>query len=400
MFPNGKGSRICVLFDERLGDNVETFEWCPGHVIQLQRLPLRSRETLRPWDAADAYILSQCHEQGLLQGAPRILIVNDSFGALGTALSAFKPDSWGDSLVAHQSLVHNLELNNLDGSAVPFIPADVQPEGLYDLVLLKMPKSMAFWADLLHGLRPLIKENTHVISGGMIKHTPKRAFELLEKTIGETKTSLGWKKARLAFSTLDASLPVLSRPVKEAYTVEGNGLEMADWPNLFSFGRLDEGTALLMRHLPETQRLLHIADLGCGNGILALAAARRCPKAQVLGVDVSFQAVACARENAERNGLGDQERIRFKVMESLSEVERDSLDYVLCNPPFHQVQVIGDLIAWRMFQQARKTLKTGGEFRVVGNRHLGYHIKLKRIFGHCEVLASSSKFVVLKAKKI
>ena len=65
----------------------------------------------------------------------------------------------------------------------------------------------------------------------------------------------------------------------------------------------------------------------------------------------------------------------------------------------HQQQVVGDFLAWRMFQQARAALVTGGELWIVGNRHLGYHAKLKRLFRGVEQVAATPKFVVLKAIK-
>ena len=46
-----------------------------------------------------------------------------------------------------------------------------------------------------------------------------------------------------------------------------------------------------------------------------------------------------------------------------------------------------------------RTLRRGGELWVIGNRHLGYHVKLRRLFGNSEVVASDPKFVVLKAVK-
>ena len=58
---------------------------------------------------------------------------------------------------------------------------------------------------------------------------------------------------------------------------------------------------------------------------------------------------------------------------------------------------VGDAIAWQMFTEAHGALAIGGELRVVGNRHLAYHAKLKRIFGNCRVVASNSKFVVYSA---
>lgn len=50
-----------------------------------------------------------------------------------------------------------------------------------------------------------------------------------------------------------------------------------------------------------------------------------------------------------------------------------------------------------MFVEARKALCSGGALYVVGNRHLGYHEKLKRIFGNSETVGSNPKFVVLRA---
>jgi ribosomal protein L11 methyltransferase len=52
-----------------------------------------------------------------------------------------------------------------------------------------------------------------------------------------------------------------------------------------------------------TARVRRFLDLGCGSGILSIAAARLWPEAIGLGVDVDPEATACARENLERNGV-------------------------------------------------------------------------------------------------
>ena len=72
---------------------------------------------------------------------------------------------------------------------------------------------------------------------------------------------------------------------------------------------------------------------------------------------------------------------------------------MLCNPPFHQQQVVGDFLAWRMFQQAHAALGRGGELWIVGNRHLGYHAKLKRLFREVSQVGATPKFVILRARK-
>ncbi|EPJ35110.1 putative Ribosomal RNA large subunit methyltransferase G [Streptomyces afghaniensis 772] len=52
-----------------------------------------------------------------------------------------------------------------------------------------------------------------------------------------------------------------------------------------------------------------------------------------------------------------------------------------------------------MFSGARRALRPGGELWVIGNRHLGYHVKLRKLFGNSRLVASDPKFVVLKAVK-
>ena len=87
------------------------------------------------------------------------------------------------------------------------------------------------------------------------------------------------------------------------------------------------------------------------------------------------------------------------VNNCLDDVPVGAADRILCNPPFHQLQAITDHIAWQMFSDAHRVLPQGGELWIVGNRHLDYHNKLKRLFGNAQVVASNSKFVILKAIK-
>ena len=279
---------------------------------------------------------------------------------------------------------------------VTFIPGDQTPAGSFELVLLKIPKSLAYLEDVLLRLRRCLLPGSQVIAGGMIKHTPARVYRLMEKIIGPTRTGLGWKKARLATADFDPGLEHVECLPDCEIVLEDYGWTLASGANVFSRDHLDLGTRLLLKHLPASGQPMRIADLGCGNGILALAMARLCPAAAILGVDESHQAVASARHNIQRTDQAGRD-ITFKVADGLAEMDAGSFDMVLCNPPFHMGRATGDLIAWRMFEQAKRSLCKGGELRIVGNRHLGYHLKLKRLFGNCEVVASDRKFVVFSA---
>ena len=73
-------------------------------------------------------------------------------------------------------------------------------------------------------------------------------------------------------------------------------------------------------------------------------------------------------------------------------LEPASQELVLCNPPFHQQNTLTLDIAKRMFTSAKTALASDGELWVVANRHLPYYRLLKRLFKHCNTIATDSKF--------
>ena len=69
---------------------METLKISQGE-FQLSRYPMRKKELLRAWDAADEYLLNYFHElysKIEAQKKLNILIINDSFGALSISLAA------------------------------------------------------------------------------------------------------------------------------------------------------------------------------------------------------------------------------------------------------------------------------------------------------------------------
>ncbi|HEY9440244.1 MAG TPA: methyltransferase, partial [Streptomyces sp.] len=122
------------------------------------------------------------------------------------------------------------------------------------------------------------------------------------------------------------------------------------------------------------------------------------PEAVVTFIDESYQAVASA-EMTFRASTGADAKADFVVGDALTGVPPGSVDLVLANPPFHTHQAITDATARSMFNGARAALRPGGELWVVGNRHLGYHTRLRRTFGNCTTVAGDPKFVVLRARK-
>ncbi|PKG95727.1 50S rRNA methyltransferase [Pseudomonas sp. Choline-3u-10] len=364
--------------------------------LDLIRQPEQPNEPLQAFDAADEYLLAQLYEQGLA-ATTRVLILNDSFGALACSLAKqAQVTSSGDSHLAHLALEKNLQRNATPADAVSFVPASEVPQGPFDRVLIRVPKTLALLEEQLIRLHGQLAPGAQVIAGSMIKHLPRAAGDLLEKYIGPMQASLAVKKARLLTAT-PSDKPAPRSPYPTRYRLDQPGLELINHANLFCREDLDIGTRAFLPHLPKALGNLRVADLGCGNGVLGIVYALSNPQAQMTFVDESYMAVQSARENWLAI-LGERPA-DIRAGDGLAEQPMDSLDLVLCNPPFHQQQVVGDFLAWRMFTQAKTALAKGGELWIVGNRHLGYHLKLKRLFGKVEQVAATPKFVILRAIK-
>jgi ribosomal protein L11 methyltransferase len=92
------------------------------------------------------------------------------------------------------------------------------------------------------------------------------------------------------------------------------------------------GCLLAIDRLSQTRTFRNILDLGCGSGILAIAAARSWPHAAIHGVDIDEQSVVVARENASVNKVAT--RLRFTCGPGVAspDVRRDiPFDLIIAN---------------------------------------------------------------------
>jgi 16S rRNA (guanine1207-N2)-methyltransferase len=329
-----------------------------------------------------------------------ILIVNDNAGALSTALADHHPKMLSDSYLVHVATCNNLARNALDVSAVqPLASFDPLPASI-DVVVMKIPKSLALLEDQLYRIAPHIHEKTVFIAGAMTRHIHTSTLKLFANIVGPIRSSFSERKARLIFCNPDRALERPPNPWPKTYTVGTNVI--TSHAGVFSASRLDGGTGFLLEHLTQPAEPLRVVDLGCGNGILGVRTAFNNPEAEVTFIDESYRAVASA-EATFRANLGPARTARFLVGNGMFEMAngvpplKGSIDRVLNNPPFHENHAICDAMAWQMFSESRAVLRRGGELWVVGNRHLAYHAKLKHLFGNCDLVSSNARFVVLRA---
>lgn len=169
------------------------------------------------------------------------------------------------------------------------------------------------------------------------------------------------------------------------------GLGVWSQPGVFSWDRLDPGSARLVDILPPLAG--KGADLGCGVGVLALRVLAS-PVASLACVDMDRRAVDCARHNltdpracviwADVRALGD----------SLS-----NLDFVVMNPPFHDGGTEDRELGVAFIRAAARLLRRGGVCWIVANRHLPYEAALAATFESVAVKADAGGYKIFEARK-
>ncbi|MFE0460616.1 methyltransferase [Kitasatospora sp. NPDC058965] len=377
---------------------------------RLTRFPEDPREQLRAWDAADEYLLRRLAGETEEPAVPvalsgTVVVLGDRWGALTTALAGHTPVvQISDSYLGQRATAANLERNGVPAGAVRLLTTTEPPPERIDVLLVRVPKSLALLEDQLHRLAPALHPDSVVLAAGMVTEIHTSTLQLFERLVGPTRTSLAVRKARLVFSTPDPGQARPANPWPLRYALPDgigavSGRTVTNFAGVFCADRLDIGTRFLLQHLPPTAAAggrTRVVDLGCGNGVLGTAVALADPRADLLFVDESHQAVASAEATFRANAPAGA-RAEFLAGDALAAVPADSVDLVLNNPPFHSHRATTDAAAWRMFTGARRALRPGGELWVVGNRHLGYHVKLRRLFGNCETVAANPKFVILRA---
>ncbi|MFI2642362.1 methyltransferase [Streptomyces sp. NPDC018610] len=373
----------------------------PWGELELSRFPVDPRDRLRAWDASDEYLLRHLAEQATdLSGT--VVVVGDRWGALATALAAHRPTQITDSFLGQEATRLNLARAGAEPGTVRLLTTQDPPPERVDVLLVRVPKSLALLEDQLLRLAPAVHAGTVVVGTGMVKEIHTSTLALFERILGPTRTSLAERKARLILCAPDPSLRRPENPWPYRYTLPGgvgpvSGRTVVNHAGVFCADRLDIGTRFLLRHLPDAGDARRVVDLGCGNGVVGTAMGLAHPEAEVLFTDESFQAVASAEATYKANEVPGH--AEFRVGDGLSGVPAGSVDLVLNNPPFHSHQATTDATAWRMFSGARRALRPGGALWVIGNRHLGYHVKLRRLFGNSQLVASDPKFVLLRAVK-
>jgi 16S rRNA (guanine1207-N2)-methyltransferase len=148
------------------------------------------------------------------------------------------------------------------------------------------------------------------------------------------------------------------------FTLAGRGYSLVASGGVFSAGRLDPGTAVLLRKAPPPgPRGGVYLDLGCGYGPITAVLATSAPAVTVYAVDVNTRALDLVRENAAALGVSGQV-VAARPEEVPPEVV---FDEIWSNPPIR----IGKPALHAMLGRWLPRLAPGGTGWLVVARHLG-----------------------------
>ncbi len=160
-------------------------------------------------------------------------------------------------------------------------------------------------------------------------------------------------------------------------TIDGQDLTFATLPGLFSPRYIDKSTLALLA-LVEFGGDEKVLDLGCGYGIVGIWAAKRLGADRVVMSDIDPDAVAVARENAERNGV---EAIKIVQSDGFRNLDEVDFSTIISNPPYHTDFAVAKHFVHKGFNR----LRIGGQMYMSAKRELWYKNKLQGIFGNVRI---------------
>ena len=357
----------------------------------LRRWPDVEADNLFAFDATDRLLLDTAHEAIVAAGPAQVAVIGDNYGALtlgSIAAGASGVRLHQDALTGELALAANGEAH---AGGFTNHPLDASLLSGATVVLWQLPRGLDELDEIAEAIARWAAPDVVVYAGGRIKHlTPTmnpvliEHFETLDVTHAKQKSRGFVLRGPKPAST--SKYPLTERHNDLGLTVAAHGAA-------FAGTGIDIGTRLLLSTLRKVNPHARLAiDLGCGTGVLAAALAAARPELRVIATDQSAGAVASATATMELNGLSD--RVTVVRDDGLVSQPDASADVILLNPPFHIGAVVHTGLAHRLFSDAARVLRPGGELWTVFNTHLGYRQALQRIVGPTDLVTHNAKFTV------
>jgi len=370
--------------------------------LELRRFPDVEADNLFAIDSADRLLLDEAAEHLTAAGPGEVVVIGDNYGAL--TLGAIKRFGLTgvrvhqDRVTGEHALDYNSEDLGIEGYSHHTLDAELVAGAR--VVLLRLPRGL----DALDEIAGLIARNADpevvVFAGNRIKHLTTAMNEVLTTHFGRLDVTHARQKARVLVARqplpVSEDAPVAEFPRREFNT------DLDIWicaqGGAFAGTKLDIGTRFLLEVTEQMKPdAVDAIDLGSGTGVLATMLARQRPDLKIIATDQSWAAVTSTQATAEANGVAD--RIEVVRDNGLYQQPDNSADLILLNPPFHIEGTVHLGEALKLFEEAGRVLRPGGELWTVFNSHLGYRTTLSNVVGPTRQVARNTKFSVMVSEK-
>ncbi len=186
---------------------------------------------------------------------------------------------------------------------------------------------------------------------------------------------------------------VKSSPVLTQVDFDGSSFSFYTDSGVFSKGKLDKGTYLLLKSLPENFSG-SVLDLGCGWGAVGIIVSKYFSDVKVTMSDINSRAVELAEKNAELNDA-DAQVIQSDGFKNIL----DSFDNILLNPPIRA----GKQTVYELFKQCSLHIKRRGALYIVIRKQQGASSAkefLSTLFNRVETIGRKAGYHVIMCKEV
>lgn len=268
------------------------------------------------------------------------------------------------------------------------------PDGPFGSVLVRLPKSREELEMTLHAGLARLRPAGRIVVYGANDEGARSAASVVAELTGGVHTVATGSRCRVIAAARPSEISGL-RGAMEDWRLESGApvRELSgpwvSWPGIFAHGRLDEGTALLLEHLPRLTARARALDFGCGSGVVGAVARARGEDIRVTFLDVDALALRAVEENVPR--------AETVLGEGVAAIQSRTYDAVLSNPPYHRAKAETVGVVRELAESAPGLLEPGGVLVLVTQRRLPTGELLRASFGAARELADRGPYRVWEA---
>ena len=268
-----------------------------------------------------------------------------------------------------------------------------------DILLIYMPKSKEEARFLLAKLCPFLSQTGEIFiigeNRGGINSAPKLLQDYANRAV-KVDSARRCSLFRAPLSKPVAPFNIVHWYKEFTVTVQNQSFIVMSLPGVFSHGKLDQATQLLLEQLMTKNHRFsgRLLDFGCGAGVIATFIKKNNPDTQVELVDINALALASSRETFKAN------QIDGKVYASniYSDIN-GRFNHIISNPPFHAGLNTHYHSTEIFLEKSGNYLSNKGELTIVANSFLKYQAFIDKALPQCEILFANNKFKIYYAKR-